>query len=315
MKVVALAGGVGAGKFLRGLVRVMDPRNLTVVVNTGDDIDLFGLRICPDLDSVVYWLSGMADRERGWGREGETFRALDEVKRLGGQSWFGLGDLDLGTHMTRTQWMREGATLSAVTDRLRRALEVEPTLLPMSDQRVETWIAADQEDGFNYYAPFQIYWVAKKAQGKVKLIRYEGVEDAKPAPGVLDAIEEADVAVFCPSNPVVSIGPILQVPGIAESLLASKSPAVGISPIVGGSPVHGPADRLMPAAGLEVSAFGAASAYRGLLAGWVIDERDAHLAPRIESELGIRVAVTDTIMADDLAAERVARAVLDLVRN
>jgi LPPG:FO 2-phospho-L-lactate transferase len=313
MKVVALAGGVGAGKFLRGLIRVVDPGDTTVVVNTGDDIDMFGLRICPDLDSVMYWLSGLSDRERGWGRADESFRALEQVERLGGQHWFGLGDLDLGTHLTRTQWMREGATLSAVTDRLRRALNIESTLLPMSDQRVETWIAAEQDDGFNYDAPFQVYWVANRARGKVKQIRYEGIEDAKPAPGVRDAIDEADVLVFCPSNPVVSIGPILQVPGIAEAVLESKAPAVGISPIVGGAPVHGPADRLMPAAGLEVSALGAASAYRGLLAGWVIDERDAALAGRIEADLGMRVGITDTIMIDDLAAERVARTALDLI--
>jgi LPPG:FO 2-phospho-L-lactate transferase len=312
MKVVALAGGVGAGKFLRGLIRVVPPGDVTVVVNTGDDIDLFGLRICPDLDSVMYWLSGVADRQRGWGRAEESFRALEEVQRLGGPHWFGLGDLDLGTHLSRTHWMREGATLSAVTDRLRTALGVETRMLPMSDDRVETWIAAERDDGFNYFAPFQIYWVAERGRGTVKQVRYEGIETAKPASGVLDAIEEADAVIFCPSNPVVSIGPILQIPGIAETLMERNGAAVGVSPIVGGSPVHGPADRLMPAVGLEVSAHGAASAYGGLLTGWVIDERDAGLAPRIEAELGMRVAVTDTIMTDDAAAERVARAALDL---
>lgn len=312
MKVVALAGGVGAGKFLRGLVRVVPPGDVTVVVNTGDDIELFGLRICPDLDSVMYWLSGSADRKRGWGRAGESFRALEEVERLGGPHWFGLGDLDLGTHLTRTHWMRDGATLSAATDRLRLASGVEARLLPMSDDRVETWIGVE-ENGVSSSVPFQVYWVANEARGDVKSVRFEGAKDSKPAPGVTDAIAEADVLLFCPSNPVVSIGPILQVPGIAEAIKDRGGPAVGVSPIVGGSPVHGPADRLMPGVGLEVSAMGAASAYRGLLTGWLIDDRDAGLAPHIESELGMRVGVTDTLMVDDQAAERVARATLDLV--
>ena len=313
MKLVALAGGVGAGKFLRGLVRVVDPKDLTVVVNTGDDMVLHGLRICPDLDSVMYWLSGLADRERGWGRSGESFRALEEVERLGGQHWFGLGDLDLGTHLTRTQWLREGATLSAVTERLGTGLGVEARVLPMSDDRVETWISTEGDDGSSYHVPFQVYWVARKGRGKVTFVRYEGIEEAKPASGVLDAIEEADAVVFCPSNPVVSIRPIIQLPGIAEALTRRDGAAVGISPIVGNAPVNGPADRLMPAVGLEVSALGAASAYRGLLTGWVIDRRDEASAARIEADLGMRVGITDTIMTDDAAAERVARKALELL--
>jgi LPPG:FO 2-phospho-L-lactate transferase len=314
MNVVALAGGVGAGKFLRGLVRVVEPADVTVVVNTGDDMTLHGLRICPDVDSVTYWLAGVSDRKRGWGRADESFRALDEVRRLGGQSWFGLGDLDLATHLARTQWLDEGRTLTEVTDRLRRAFGVQARVLPMTDDDVRTWVAYVDEEGMNKFAPFQVYWVADGGPPDVKFVRYQGAEEAKPSAGVLPAIDAAGVVVICPSNPVASIGPILAVPGIAEAVLERRPAVVGVSPIVAGAPLGGMADRLMPAAGLEVSAAGAAEAYRGLLRGWVVDERDRDLAGRIEGRLGVRVAVTDTVMSDDDAAERVALAALDLVR-
>jgi LPPG:FO 2-phospho-L-lactate transferase len=313
MRVVALAGGIGAGKFLRGLVRVLPSRDVTIVVNTGDDLTLHGLRICPDLDSVTYWLGGLSDRERGWGRGGETFRTLDEVRRLGGQAWFGLGDLDLATHLVRTQMLDEGRTLSAVTDHLRRRLGVEPTVLPMTDDPVQTWIDSVDEDGVGIYQPFQMWWVAMRAEPPVKAVHYRGADEATPAPGVLEAIADADAVLVCPSNPVVSIGPILAVPGVREAVASRRDRAAGVSPIIAGAPVQGMADKLMPAVGLEVSAAGAASAYRGLLAGWVVDERDAALAPRIERELGLRVSVTDTLMTDDAAAERVARAALGAV--
>jgi LPPG:FO 2-phospho-L-lactate transferase len=312
MRVVALAGGTGAGKFLRGLVRAVPPEEVTVVVNTADDLDLFGLRICPDLDSVLYWLSGLADRERGWGREGETFRALDEVRRLGGPGWFNLGDLDLGTHLARTQWLREGATLSAATDRLRQAAGVTARLLPMTDDRVETWITATDEHGRRVEEPFQVYWVARGARDDVRSVTFVGAEDAKPATGVLDAIADADVVLFCPSNPIVSILPILSVPGVRAAIRERERGAVGVSPIVGGAPVSGMLHRLMPAFGWDVTAEHAVLPYRGLLDGWVIDERDAQLADAIRSGSGVRVSVTDTLMVDDEAAERVARAALDL---
>ena len=313
MKIVALAGGVGAGKFLRGLVRAVDPEDVTVVVNTGDDITLHGLHVSPDLDSVMYWLAGVADRERGWGREGESFRTLDEVRRLGGRAWFGLGDLDLATHLVRTQKLAEGGTLSEATEHLRSAFGVRARLLPMTDDRVETWIAYDDDRGINKLAPFQVYWVADGAPARVTSVRYEGADEAKPALGVIPAIDEADVVVICPSNPVASVGPILAVPGIADALLDRRSRVVGISPIVGGAPLRGMADRLMPTVGLEVSAAGAARAYRRHLGAWVVDDRDADLAPGIERELGVRVAVTDTIMTDDAAAERLARVALGSV--
>jgi LPPG:FO 2-phospho-L-lactate transferase len=312
VKVVALAGGVGAGKFLRGLVRVVPPGDVTAVVNTADDMTLHGLRISPDLDSVTYWLAGVADRDRGWGRAGESFRVLEEVRRLGGEAWFGLGDLDLGTHLVRTGWLAEGVTLSEVTSRLTAALGVEARVVPMSDDPVATWIDSVDEVGAARSDPFQTFWVGRGARDEVKAVRFEGADRARAAPGVLEAIEAADTVLLCPSNPVVSVAPILAVPGIRDAVAARSERAAGVSPIVGGAPVAGMADRLMPAVGLEVSALGAAAAYRGLLRGWVVDDRDAELASRIEEEMGMRVAVTDTIMADDSAAERVARAALDL---
>jgi LPPG:FO 2-phospho-L-lactate transferase len=312
VKVVALAGGVGAGKFLRGLVRVVPPGDVTAVVNTADDMTLHGLRISPDLDSVTYWLAGVADRDRGWGRAGESFRVLEEVRRLGGEAWFGLGDVDLGTHLVRTGWLAEGVTLSEVTSRLTAALGVEARVVPMSDDPVATWIDSVDEVGAARSDPFQTFWVGRGARDEVKAVRFEGADRARAAPGVLEAIEAADTVLLCPSNPVVSVAPILAVPGIRDAVAARSERAAGVSPIVGGAPVAGMADRLMPAVGLEVSALGAAAAYRGLLRGWVVDDRDAELASRIEEEMGMRVAVTDTIMADDSAAERVARAALDL---
>jgi LPPG:FO 2-phospho-L-lactate transferase len=312
MKVVALAGGVGGGKFLRGLIRAVPPGDVTAVVNTADDMTLHGLRICPDLDSVTYWLAGVADRDRGWGRADESFRALEEARRLGGPAWFGLGDLDLGTHLVRTGWLGGGASLSEVTARLAAAFGVEAQVLPMSDDLVATWIDSVDGDGVARSDPFQTYWVGRGGRDDVKAVRFEGADRARPAPGVLEAIEAADAVLLCPSNPVVSVAPILAVPGIRDAVAARRDRAAGVSPIVGGAPVVGMADRLMPAVGLEVSALGAASAYRGLLRGWVVDDRDASLAPSIEDKLGMRVTVTDTIMADDGIAERVARAALDL---
>lgn len=310
MRVVALAGGVGAGKFLRGLARVVDPAELTVIVNTGDDMDLFGLRICPDIDSVTYWLAGVADRERGWGRRGESFRALEEVKRLGGQGWFALGDLDLGTHLARADMLASGAGLSEATALIASSLGVEATILPMSEDRVTTRVEVLAEGGEHLDLHFQEYWVARGARDEVKSIRYEGADAAVPAPGVLDALEAADAILICPSNPVASIGPVLSLDAIRDAVAGRD--VVGVSPIVGGAPLLGMADRLMPAAGLEVSAFGAASAYRALATGFVIDERDVELAGRIEQDLGMRVAATDTIMTDDLVAERVARTAMEL---
>ena len=308
MKVVALAGGVGAGKFLRGLVRAVPPADITAVVNTGDDLDVHGLRVCPDLDSVTYWLGDAFDRERGWGRRDETFRATEELAAFDADTaWFGLGDLDLATHLVRTGSLADGRSLSEITSLVAARFGIEVTILPMTERPVETRLDV-AADGLELDLHFQEYWVRRGARDDVKAIRFEGISGAAPAPGVLDAIASADLLVICPSNPVVSIGPILAVDGIRAAVAAK--PVVGVSPIVGGRPLAGMADRLMPVVGLEVSAVGAARAYADLLDGWVLDRADDGLAARVREEIGVRVTVTDTVMRDDDVAEQVARAAL-----
>ncbi len=312
MRVAALAGGIGAGKFLRGLVRAVPPGDVTAIVNTADDVEMHGLHVSPDLDSVTYWLGDVFDRERGWGRRDETFRATEELRRFDPDAaWFNLGDLDLATHLFRTRSLREGGTLSAVTARIAARFAVRSRILPMSDDPVTTRVDV-LADGAELDLHFQEYWVRRRARDEVKHVRYVGAEVARPAPGVLEALSDADAVVICPSNPVASIGPILAVGGIREALAERRARVVGVSGIVGGAPLAGMADRLMLALGVEVTAAGAADCYRGLLGAWVIDEADRGLARRIEAT-GLRVGVTDTIMADDAAAERLARFALGLL--
>jgi LPPG:FO 2-phospho-L-lactate transferase len=312
MRVTAIAGGIGAGKFLRGLVRAVEPSDVTVVVNTGDDIVMHGLHVAPDLDSVTYWLGDVFDRERGWGRRDETFRATEEVRALDPDAaWFNLGDLDLGTHLFRTARLASGATLSSVTVAIAERFGVEARLLPMSDDRVTTRITV-VADGEELDLHFQEYWVRRRARDEVKAVRYEGAGVARPAPGVLESIAEAEAIVLCPSNPVASIGPILAVPGIRPSLERRRDAVVGISGIVAGAPLAGMADRLMPVAGVEVTAAGAAESYRGVVGSWVLDRADRGLGSRIEAT-GVRVGVTDTIMTDDDVAEALARFALGLL--
>jgi len=314
MRVVALAGGVGAGKFLRGLVRVVPPEDVTVIVNTGDDLVVHGLSVSPDLDSVTYWLGGVMDRERGWGRAGETFRATEELRAFGTPgSWFGLGDLDLATHLFRTEELAGGGTLSQATAKVAARFGVRARLLPMTDDRVTTRVEAVAADGGALDLHFQEYWVQRGASDEVTAVRFDGVTEARPAPGLLEAVAEADAVVLCPSNPIVSIDPILAVPGILSAVAARRDRVGGVSPIVGGAPLRGMADRLLPAAGVEVSAAGVGSYYagRGVLGGWVIDEVDRALDQRVRA-LGLRVLVVDSIMADDAASERVARAALEV---
>jgi LPPG:FO 2-phospho-L-lactate transferase len=314
MKVAALAGGIGAGKFLRGLARAVDPDDVTVIVNTGDDVRMHGLHVSPDLDSVTYWLGDVFDRERGWGRRDETFRATEELRAFGApDAWFNLGDLDLATHLYRTSQLARGAALSDVTRLVAERFGVRTRIVPMTDDPVETRIDAVDPAGRPLDLHFQQYWVERGARDQVKGVRFEGSAHAHPAPGVLDGIAGADAVVLCPSNPVVSIGPILAVPGVREAVAARKKESVvGISPIVAGAPLAGMADRLMPAVGLEVTAAGAAAAYEDLLGGWVIDERDRALAARVEAT-GVHVAVTDTVMTDDAVAEALAVTALGLV--
>ncbi len=305
-RVVALAGGVGAARFLRGLVEVVDPANLVVVGNTGDDLTRHGLRVCPDLDTVCYTLGGGVHREQGWGREGERFTVADELAdRYGEDRWFTLGDRDLATHLVRTRMLAEGATLSQATATIARAWKLGFRLLPMSDDEVTTRIVTT--DGRDLH--FQEWWVRERAVPDVAEVRFAGVERARAAPGVLEAVGGADRVLLCPSNPVVSLGPILAVPGLREAL--ADAHVVGVSPIVGGAVVRGMADRLLPAWGVETSAVGVASLYADLLDGWVVDEVDRGRAGEVAA-LGVDVAVTHTIMRDVEVAGALARTALEL---
>jgi LPPG:FO 2-phospho-L-lactate transferase len=305
VRVTALAGGTGAAKLLRGLVALLRPGDLTIVGNTGDDTEVWGLHVSPDLDTVTYALAGLLDVARGWGRADETFRALEAMAALGGSTWFSLGDRDLATHLVRTAALREGQSLSAVTARLAARLGVTARVLPMSDASVRTVVTTTEAR-----LTFQEYFVRDKAQGDVVAVDYDGAATARPAPGVEQALVDTDLVVVCPSNPVTSIGPILAVPGIAEALRATTAPVVGVSPIVGGAPVSGPAGRLMQARGLPVSPLGVAAAYAPWLRRLVIDAADAAVAPALE-RAGVRPVLCDIVMTDRARETALARRVLD----
>ena len=304
---VALAGGIGAARYLRGLVRVVAPSDITVIANVGDDIELHGLHVSPDIDTVVYTLAGVVHPEQGWGRRDETFHIAEELARVGEPTWFRLGDRDLATHIVRTARLRAGATLSEVTAELVTAFGLELRILPATDDPVATRIAT--ADGRELH--FQEYWVREHGAPPVVGVRLDGADAARPAPGLIDAILGAEAVLICPSNPVVSIGTILAVPGIVDALTETGAPVVGVSPIVGGAVVRGMADRLLPAVGAAVSAAGVAAMYRTWLDGWVIDRRDLDAAGEIEA-MGIAVAVTDTVMDTIETSEAVARTALAL---
>ena len=307
MTVVALAGGIGAARFLRGLVRAVDPADLVVVANTGDDLELHGLHVSPDLDTITYTLGGGVHPEQGWGRADETTVVATELaERYGRAPAFTLGDRDLATHLVRTEALRGGASLSEVTARIAEAWDLGFRLLPMTDDAVETRITT--ADGRDLH--FQEWWVGERARPPVARVRLEGASRARPAPGVLEAIAAADAVVLCPSNPVVSIGTILEVPGIRDALRGA--PVVGVSPIVHGAVVRGMADRLLPAIDAEVSALGVARLYRSFLDAWVVDDADADLVAAVEA-LGIRATATRTIMETPEIAEAVARTALELL--
>jgi LPPG:FO 2-phospho-L-lactate transferase len=309
MHITALAGGTGAAKLLRGLARLIDSRDLTVVVNTGDDAEIWGLHVSPDLDTVCYTLAGVIDERKGWGLTGESFNALDQIARFGEPAWFNLGDRDLATHLHRTRLLREGRTLSQVTQAVASALGVTARILPMSDQPVRTRILGP--DG---WLAFQEYFVREKAQVDVRAVSYAGAPRAHPAPGVVDAITTADAVLVCPSNPITSVGPILAVPGLVEALRATEAAVAAVSPIVGGDAVSGPAGRLMASAGLPVSAAGVARAYADWLDVLILDERDHALAPEIE-RTGVRPVAAPTIMSSREAEADLARRVLDSLRR
>ena len=302
MKVTALAGGVGGAKLLVGLAEVQG--DLTAVVNTADDTEIYGVHVSPDLDIVTYWLAGIADLAKGWGIEGDTFETVDSLKRLGELAWFSLGDRDFATCLVRTNALRAGRTLSEVTDHIRRQLGVGVRLLPMSDDPVRTHITT--ADG--RILAFQEYFVKERQEPPVAGVEFKGLAEASPAPGVLEALVEADSVVLCPSNPVVSVGPILGLPGVRDALVAHPR-VVAVSPIIEGKPLKGPADKLMAGTGAEVSAYGVARLYADFLDVFVIDDLDAGSADRIQS-LGVEVIVTDTVMHDASDSARLAKALL-----
>ncbi|MGH2689784.1 MAG: 2-phospho-L-lactate transferase, partial [Actinomycetota bacterium] len=305
MRVTALAGGVGAARFLRGLTGALEPSTLTVIGNTGDDAVFHGLHISPDLDTVTYTLAGLVDPATGWGIRGDTTHALGQLETLGVDTWFRLGDRDIGTHLARTAWMAAGLPLSAVTDRMRRALGVEAAIVPMSDDPVRTSVVT----AAGVVREFQEYFVRHRHEEDVAAVRFEGAARARPAPGVLEAIADADLVVVCPSNPVVSIAPILAVPGVREALAARREAVVGISPIVEGAALKGPAARLLPLTGAEVSASGVASLYTDICATFVVDRRDAAEAAKVEA-LGMRAAVLETVMETPEVARALAASVV-----
>ena len=303
--IAALAGGVGGAKLAQGLQLALPPGELTVVVNTADDFDPWGLRVCPDLDTVMYTLAGVANPETGWGLADESFAFLEALSGYGEDAWFKLGDRDLATHVLRTQKLRQGETLTGATESLARALGVPGRILPMCDEKVSTMLKTPAG-----LLEFQEYFVRRRQRDEVLGVDLVGVEDARPTGAVLEAVSGADVIVFCPSNPVVSLGPILSVPGMRDALAAATAPKVAVSPIVGGKALKGPADRMLSSLGHEVSSAGVAALYEGLLDGMVVDRADGGQRGKIE-ELGMRVLATDAVMHDPPDRARLAREVLE----
>jgi LPPG:FO 2-phospho-L-lactate transferase len=290
--ITALAGGVGASKFLDGLSRVAPPEEISIIVNTGDDIEMFGLYVAPDLDIVTYTLAGVVNAEYGWGLAGDTFNCLEQL--LGytqAERWFNLGDRDLAAHIFRTRQLRQGRSLSEVAERLRTALGVKSRILPMTDSHTPTTIITDEGE-----MHFQEYLVKRRAEPKVTGLRFENIESAKPSPGVAEAIMRSDAIIICPSNPLISIGPILAVPGLRDLLQSAEAPVAAISPVVGGASLKGPTDRMLADLGMQVSAAQVARLYSDIADIFILDVQDEPSKPEIEN-LGLKVCVTDTVMS------------------
>ena len=309
MKIVALAGGVGAARFLTGLVRVAEPENLTAVVNTGDDFEWMGLTVCPDLDTLTYSFSGIANQEQGWGIQGDTVGCLARLGMLGGPSWFRVGDRDLATHLFRTQALRNGDGLARVTDEIRKRHGVSSRLLPMTEAAVRTMIHTAEG-----VLSFQDYFVRLQCKPEVREVEFRGIEGARPAPGVLSAIAECDLILVCPSNPFVSIEPILEVAGIRSALVRERDKVTAVTPIVAGRALKGPTATMMLARGLKVSASSVASMYCDFLSGFILDERDSRLANEID-QMGVRVQTANTIMDSDESKLELARRTLHFVEG
>jgi LPPG:FO 2-phospho-L-lactate transferase len=306
ISIAALAGGVGASKLLLGLYDVVDPARLTAIVNTGDDITLHGLRISPDLDIVTYTLAGVIDPAKGWGFRGETFHALKRLVIFGRVNWFNLGDRDLATHIHRTAMLADGRSLTDAAESIRTALGVKSRILPMSDQPVPTIIESDEGA-----LHLQEYLVKRRAEPIVRGIRFDNVESASPAPSVLEAIRNADRIIICPSNPLISIGPILAVPGIREALRVRRKDVIAVCPIVGGKSLKGPSDKMLAQLGYESSAKGVAKLYADFTAVFVVDPADRSQAEAIQT-LNMNVVVAPTVMRTRTDKRKLARALLRL---
>jgi LPPG:FO 2-phospho-L-lactate transferase len=303
--ITALAGGVGAARFLTGLVELVNQKDLSIIVNTGDDIELFGLHISPDVDIVTYTLAGIVDEEKGWGIRGDTFQCLEALRKFNGETWFNLGDMDLATHIFRTNLLKNGVKLSEVTARVSRLLGLEVAVLPMTDDKFETRVLI--EEGLVH---FEEYFVKRGGKDEVLGVEFLGGDRAKPAAGVLEAIMEAEKVIVCPSNPIVSIGTILAVNCVRDALRRTDAKKVAVSPIIAGAPVKGPADKLMRGLGFEVSAFSVAELYSDFLDTFVLDVADSAEKDRIEN-LGIEVEVTNTLMKSLKDKVELARTVLE----
>ena len=307
MKIVALAGGVGGAKLAHGLAQILPPEDLTVIVNTGDDFEHLGLYISPDLDTVCYTLAGLANPETGWGRVNETWNAIANIERLGGQTWFRIGDQDSATHIERTRRMKAGQPLSQITRDFCKAWGIHHAVIPMSDNAVRTIVDTDEGE-----LAFQEYFVHRRCEPRVKGFRFDGIESAKPAPGIVNAIKKSDAIVICPSNPWVSIAPILAVPGIRSAMEAKKICAV--SPIIGGRAVKGPAAKMYRELGIEPSAFAVAKHYQNLITEFVLDEVDAKLETDIQ-DLKMQTLITKTLMENSDKRRRLAKDVLHFIGN
>jgi LPPG:FO 2-phospho-L-lactate transferase len=302
--ITALAGGVGAARFLRGLVKLVNKEDLSIIVNTGDDIELFGLHVSPDVDIVTYTLAGIVDEAKGWGIKGDTFQCLEALRRLNQEAWFAIGDRDLATHIFRTNLLKGGRKLSEVTAEVARALGLKMAILPMTDDKFETRIVTRAGS-----LHFQEYLVKRGAKDEVLGVEFLGADNAKPAAGVIDAVRTTELVIVCPSNPVVSIGTILAVRGVRDALKQTDAKKVAISPIVAGAPIKGPADKLLRGLGLEVSAYSVAKLYADFLDTFILDTADSAEKERIE-QLGIEVKVANTIMRTLEDKVRLAETVL-----
>ena len=307
MKITALAGGIGASKFLLGLSTVLPPEQVTVIANTGDDIELFGLHISPDIDTLTYTLAGVINEATGWGLTGDSFECLNWIARYGETRWFNLGDRDLATHIYRTHQLSQGRTLTEATDHIRRSLGVESVILPMTDRYTPTRVITDEGE-----MHFQEYFVRRRCEPQVREICFRGIESAHPAAGVVSAILEADAVIICPSNPFISIGPILAVPGIREALKETEAKIIAITPIIRGRALKGPAADMLRDLGHESSARAVALIYKDFVDVFVLDEVDGAMRPDIE-ELGMRVLVANTVMSTLEDKQRLARQVLEMV--